>query len=519
MRVKQKQVVFTVFLAAVQVVSLGSGFHADESGAAGASSSPTELPIVIKGSSTSQIACRDETPTGTRVEKRRCQTVTAWRAEEDLTNVLRNIEYVSSRRNFRSATFSPSVLFDGSGPIGCRESLRSDDFDETIRLAGAALRQPQSDDNPDQRFDDLVCRASAYESTAKFLAAERDYRDALNLAARHFDPFEKRLLEPLSRLGRLRLAADDTDDAELFLLRAQDITHRNAGIYNVKQKELADDLSRVYLKQGRLFQANRQQELRLKSARETYGSSPELVGALHDYARWNAALQRFVDVGEAFDEAISILENAYGKNDLRLIETHQLRAKLYTLHPTISTPQAGKESMEKIAEIYAAQDYVDQVDLLEARTAVGDWYLQSLRKRTALNHYSDTVQKALAQRLDPGMIDSVYGVPKLFFLDTNKAFFFSPPGADASNETGIIRVRFSITSKGLPTRPKVVEDTVNNAAARSEVLKRVRTSVFRPRYVNGKAAETSRVEQEFLITRSGDSLTIGKFYSPVITAF
>ncbi|MFK8029701.1 MAG: tetratricopeptide repeat protein [Gammaproteobacteria bacterium] len=411
---------------------------------------------------------------------------------------------------------NPNFQLDNVASASCREQLRSENNLKAIEAANVALTRLGNRDNPDLRFDELVCRGSAYENYAETESAERDYREALRLASRNFDPFDVRLIDPLTRLGRIRLAQDDPGEAELFLLEAQGITHRTAGIYNVQQKEVLDDLTNVYMRQKRSQQANRQQELRLRSARETYGETPELVEALQDYAKWNATAQRFPKVRVALEEAITILEDAYGVNDPRLIDTLRLRAQLYKLHPTISTPKAGEEAMQRVVDIYASREFVDQVDLLVARTALGDWYLQGLKMSKALKYYKKTVQQALAENVDPELLEEIYGKPRLFFIDSTKRTFFSPNESGDLPKTGILRYRYKVTAKGRARQARLIEDTVNNAEIKIEIQARLKEAVFRPRYVNGKATATHNVEQVFRFKRTGSSLAIDKIYAPVL---
>ena len=407
------------------------------------------------------------------------------------------------------------MLPDSNMVPGCQAHVEAQSYVEAIKSANVSLTGSRATYVPSQRFDVLVCRATAHAGQANNIDAERDFREALQLAARNFDPFDPRLIDPLTRLGQLRLAAEDAGEAELFLLRARDITHRTAGIYNVDQDHVLDHLTDVFMQQGRQQQANKQQELRLRAARETYGNSPELVKALHNYAIWNASIQRFPKVRVTLEEAISILESEHGINDPKLIDTLKLRARLYKQHPTISTPKAGEQAMQRVVDIYSSQEYVDQVDLLKARTNMGDWYLQGLKRNKAMRYYKKTVKQALAENVDEELVDGIYGAPKLVFFDSTRVNFYGRNEAGELLESGKIRVGYNVAANGKTRNVRVLEDTLHNPAVTEEVLGRVQTAVFRPRFVNGKATATQNVEQLFDIHQTGSGLTIGQIYAPI----
>lgn len=399
--------------------------------------------------------------------------------------------------------------------VSCLEQLGSGNAAEAIASASVSLSRSSVTSDPSRRFEQLVCRAQAYELQASGDAAEKDYREALRIAAKHFEAFDLRLVDPLTQLGRLRLAAQDDEQAELLLLRARDITHRTAGIYNVEQQAVLDDLTAVFARQGRKQQAHRQQELRLKAARETYGDTPELVESLHDYARYNATEKRFARVRTSLEDAVSILQSEYGVNDPRLIDTLKLRAELYKLHPTISTPKAGEMALQRVVDIYESQEFVDQVDLLNARTDMGDWYLQGLQKGKALRYYKKTVKQALKENTDPALVDKLYGVPKLIFFERTKASVFGLDERGDPMPSGIVRVRYDIKANGRTRNMRFVEDTVNSPALNDLIYWRVKNAMFRPRFVNGKAVVTADVEQSFDVTQSGAGwLTITRFLAP-----
>lgn len=396
----------------------------------------------------------------------------------------------------------------------CRMHLADGDLDSAVATANVQLTRIGNYHDSLSRFGTLLCRAEANKELSNERDAEFDYREALRIAEKQFGPFEPELVEPLTELGRLRMKSNDDDEAELLLLRAKDITHRNAGIFNVEQDKLLRQLSDVYMSQGRVMRAKSQQKLKLMAAERTYGDSPELVNALHDYAKWAARAGDFPQVREALDRAISIQEEAFGPNHLGLVETLRLRAKLYEFHPILSTPRTGERALGRVAEIYAAQDNVDKVDLMKARTDLGDWYLRDKRRTKALRYYRSAVDKAHAEGIDQRLINEFYGAPKLIRYDSGKTFFYGRNIDRSLRNGGRIVVEFHVSARGATQNVRIIEDTVDNPDVTAAVLFRVKTSFFRPRFIDGVPVAASGVQYQFEIDQTGHGLKLGKVRGP-----
>ena len=60
----------------------------------------------------------------------------------------------------------------------------------------------------------------------------------IDLISKRDGPFSEKLYEPLLSLAELYVEEGETEDAENTLRRAQNITHRNEGVYSPKQLEV-----------------------------------------------------------------------------------------------------------------------------------------------------------------------------------------------------------------------------------------------------------------------------------------
>lgn len=402
----------------------------------------------------------------------------------------------------------------GLAKLNCRAHLQEGNLAAAVATANVQLTQAGNHADQLTRFGTLLCRAEANNELANPQDAESDYREALRLAEKQFGPFEPELVAPLTELGRMRLGSRDDSEAELLFLRAKDITHRNAGIFNVEQDHLLKELTSVYMSQGRVMKARSQQQLKLSAAERTYGDSPELVEALHDYAKWAAKAGDFPQVRQALERAVEIQEEAFGPNHLGLVETLRLRAKLYDFHPVLSTPRTGERALGRVAEIYAAQDSVDQIDLMKARTDLGDWYLRDKRRSKALHYYRNAVAKAEEEGIDQRLVNEFYGAPKLIRYDSGKTFFYGREIDKSLRNGGKVVVEFHVSARGSTQNIRIVEDTVDNPDVTSAILFRIKTSFFRPRFIDGEPVAASGVQYVFDIDQTGHGLEVGKVRGP-----
>ena len=100
-------------------------------------------------------------------------------------------------------------------------------------------------------------------------------------------PFSEALYEPLMALARLQLSHGHYEEATAALLRAQNITHRNSGVYSAEQLEAVAMLTEAAMAQEDWSAANQQQKFtfftRLK---QSPSDSPEAVSAHFDLASW-----------------------------------------------------------------------------------------------------------------------------------------------------------------------------------------------------------------------------------------
>ncbi|MBT4160329.1 MAG: hypothetical protein HOE54_03415, partial [Gammaproteobacteria bacterium] len=119
------------------------------------------------------------------------------------------------------------------------------------------------------------------------LEAIETTRDSIESLARERGPFSQDLFEPLMQLARLQLEFGTTEDAIDSLQRAQNVAHRNEGVYTPRQLQIVELMTDLALQAEEYDDANRQQKFAFFVTRHAYEDShPDVFNAFSELADW-----------------------------------------------------------------------------------------------------------------------------------------------------------------------------------------------------------------------------------------
>ena len=121
----------------------------------------------------------------------------------------------------------------------------------------------------------------------EYLAEAEALEEHIEQVAEQSGPFSGDLFEPLMSLGRIRLSAGNHEEATDALRRAQNISHRNQGVYNLRQLEILRLLTNMSLLDEDHEAADRQQVFTFFITRRYFGEGdPALLPAYMEIADW-----------------------------------------------------------------------------------------------------------------------------------------------------------------------------------------------------------------------------------------
>ena len=151
----------------------------------------------------------------------------------------------------------------------------------------------------------LLVSQVAQALTDQAYLAQRDVLDEkIELIISAHGPFEIQLFDPLMQLSKLSIDAGDYETAKDSLQRAQNISHRNEGVYSLKQLEIVDLLTNIALSNAEHKAANKQQRFAFFVATHNLDNDdPEVLFAYMEMAEW------FMNTGQT-NRARRILQEA-----------------------------------------------------------------------------------------------------------------------------------------------------------------------------------------------------------------
>lgn len=344
----------------------------------------------------------------------------------------------------------------------------------------------------------------AQHQNEQYDLAITNYEAAIDIIERTEDRLNGNLVNPLKGLGAAQLASGQPVQASETFRRAVHITHVNEGPHNLDQVQVLESLAETYLAVGKLDEAETLTEIIFGlEARDKEIESMSILPVLEKQAYWQHRLQLFEKERYTWRKVIDIIEDHSGDNDLRLIKPLTGLGKSYLYvgstdtayyQPTAIT--SGEVYLKRAARI--AEDNPDATWQMKEDTllALGDFYILSGQASRARRVYEDAwtllsaEEERLASRqehLEKLVVLQDIHPPKYVGIDGEVRAQL--PGDDY--EEGKIVFDYSVSDRGFTSDVVLVDaDPAAFVDMQRTVQNNLRTLIYRPRLVDGKAVET-----------------------------
>lgn len=387
-----------------------------------------------------------------------------------------------------------------------KESLATDNYLEADTLAKQIVELTIKiyDVNSLESAKALTNLAIAQHNNQEYEAAETNYRTSIEIIEDTTDRLNVALINPLKGLAATQLATGRPDLARSTFQRAVHVSHVNEGPHNKDQIEVLESMAEIYLAVGDHKQAvDMQERMFAIKSRNLDPSSMDILSALRHQARWQHKLQMYDRERVSWRKIINVIEEHYGKDDLRLIPPLTSLGKSYLyitpveydMQPEVSVA-SGESYLRRAVDI--AEENPDGTWQIQEQTrlALGDYYVLSGRPNRASRIYSDlwTMLSGDEERLrsrrdhleELNLLQNIYP-PKYYRGEEIEEQF---PDED-EYEVGTVSYGFIVDTAGRPsniehieTRPPEFEDM------RERVRRNLRYLVYRPRLEEGEAVST-----------------------------
>lgn len=308
-----------------------------------------------------------------------------------------------------------------------------------------------------------------------------------------------------------------------LLRRAQHITHRNDGVYSEQQIAVVDLISEISTSQRDYAEADRQELFNLSIGEHTFGAnSIKLVPRLEKvgrHFRLRGAAMHFEpnaifapapvlnrkDRAAIFNESLrhynrslTIQENNYGPNDLRLVNT--LRSIAHTRMAQISGRRYAEDALARVVSITAANPIADIPEHAVALIELADAYTINGNRKAAETYLDAWDLLSQSEELNDLRKD-IFSSPTRIFPPTQPYSLLSrrPSAVEPGEEIYVIAM-YSIRPNGRTSDIEVFE---SNAPVEQKKQLRlwIRDSRYRPRIEDGVLVQTEglTIKQTFQV--------------------
>ena len=251
-----------------------------------------------------------------------------------------------------------------------------------------------------QSIEKLMDEALLLESDRRFRSASELYEQIIVAITESKGPHTTTLIEPLLGKARSLVARRRYDDAREALLLAQNIAHRQEGVYSTGQLEVIDEMAALNLMSGDIRQANKLQKFSFAISRDKYGvDNLDILPAHSRLIQWYMETGQYSEVRRELDKAMELVKEHSSEHDPRLIHYMRLVAKTRRLQGIWKSEKSLIEALEILDK---------NPDLpLDVKTDVylelADAYVARRKPKKAVQYYSQ-VTLGEGQQTEPALI-------------------------------------------------------------------------------------------------------------------
>ena len=409
----------------------------------------------------------------------------------------------------------------------------SADIDATLARVNAVRSSAAAD--PLALEEALTALGDAYLNANQYAPAEAAYAEAVRSAEQHGGRETQRVLAPLAGLGTTFARAGHHHDAIPLLQRAVAITRAQFGVFDLRQQDVLETLAGSLTALDRQPEAQDAMTYRVRVAEKTYGEgSPKVIPWLCDLGNWFADIGKTPEARMTFQVALNIVGTTDDLDAPIIVEPLRGIARAYMLrssypdswrkppYPILgcgiqyavlppeckntaafdaggfnieprTLNQEGENALKHALRILESDPGSAAQTKIETLIQMGDWYQIKKSPREALTYYERAWQLIRTTPRLPDSAATALNVPLRVYYPTPQIVAHVPALAAAvDTESHYVQTEFTVAADGTVRDARIVQHDTRNLWAR-DVLKAVRDSRFRPKFVDGQAVAATGV--------------------------
>ena len=383
---------------------------------------------------------------------------------------------------------------------------------------------PVESDPEREEFARQIRLAMLQHQEGRAFEARNTVSDTLEDLRGRFGPWDQQQVLGLRILAAAEQALGDLESAGEALAQAQYLNRMNLGLHDLSQLPILAELTQLSLSKGDIKQGNALQEYAFFIQQRTHGENSEaLLPAVYDLGDWYLSTGNVLASRTLYERALDLSEDLYGETDLRLIPALRglagvVRAERFPMEGQNETPAfsftaggtnsqnlriedermmlgrygQGEDALQRVLEIYDAQESVEPAVYADGLIELGDLYLIFDKWTAAVRRYGQAQARLLEAGLETTAVDALFAAPEPVVLHLPEARAPSDR-TGLEPQLGFVDYRYRVNTRGRAFEVEITdsspEDVLNFRLKRA--LKEAR---FRPIMVAGEAVDSDWLE-------------------------
>jgi tetratricopeptide (TPR) repeat protein len=413
----------------------------------------------------------------------------------------------------------------------CVDAAPDEHIQTTIAdgLARVNAARSSADADPLVLEEALTALGDAYLKADQYAPAQAAYAEAVRSAEQHGGGETQRVLAPLTGLGNTFARAGHHSDAVPLLQRAVAITRAQIGMFDLRQQDALKTLAGSLTALDRQPEAQDAMVYRVRVAEKTYGEgNPKVIPWLCDLGNWFADIGKTPEARMSFYTALNIVGTTESLNAPIIVEPLRGIARAWMLRssypdewrmpprstfcpPPLLNPagaprcvparrdnigrlyveprtlnQEGEDALKHALRILEMDPDSPPQTLIETLIQMGDLYQIKESPREALTYYERAWQLIRTTPKLPDSAATALNTPVRVYYPTPQIVANVPKQVAAvDTQSYHVQTEFTVAADGTVRDARIVDHDTRDRYA-SDILKAVRDSRFRPKFVDGQ---------------------------------